>query len=105
MYLLLAVTAALAYTVGGIFMKLSDGLSRLEPSMLVYLFFGVGPSMQSLAMRKAQLGVAYLFVLGLEAVLAFLFGVLWFRESHSFLKLCGVALVVAGIVMLHAGDA
>ena len=104
MYFLLASLAALSFTVGGIFMKQSDGLKRLAPSLWLYLFFGAGASLQAIAMRKAELGVTYILVLGLESILAFAFGVLLFKEGFSALKLGGVALIVLGILLLHRAE-
>lgn len=104
MYLLMVLVAAISFAVGGIYMKLSEGLSQLVPSLLVYLFFAAGASLQTLAMRKTGLGVTYHFVLGLESVLTFWFGVLLFQEDHSFIKILGVSLIVAGIILLHSGD-
>jgi small multidrug resistance pump/quaternary ammonium compound-resistance protein SugE len=104
MYLLMVLAAAIFFTVGGIYMKLSEGLSQLVPSLLVYLFFLAGASSQTLAMHKSDLGGTYIFVLDLESVLALLFGVLIFKENYSFLKLLGVSLIVAGIIFLRSGD-
>ena len=104
MYLLMVLAAAVSFTVGGIYMKLSQGLSHLTPSLLVYVFFCTGASLQTLAMRKSELGVTYIFVLGLEAVLALLFGVFLFKESYSLLKLLGVGLIVTGIIFLRANN-
>lgn len=104
MYLALTIGAALAYTVGAICMKLSEGMARLGPTLLVYLLFATGATFQIVAMRRSSLGVAYLLVLGLEALLAFGFGVYIFRESPSATKLVGVAAVLGGILLLHSGD-
>lgn len=104
MYLLIILLAAISFAVGGVFMKLSEGLSQLLPSLLVYFFFAAGATLQTIAMRKSELGVTYLFVLGLESVLAFWFGVFFFKEDHSALKILGINLVVSGIMLLHAGD-
>lgn len=101
MYLLMVLAAAVSFTVGGIFMKFSQGLSYLIPSLLVYFFFCTGASLQTLATGKSDLGGTYIFVLGLEAILALLFGVLLFKENYSFLKLLGVSLVVTGIIFLR----
>ncbi len=102
MDLLLIASAALAFAIGGIFMKLSVGLSRLGPSVWLFLCFAAGAICQTLALRRSDLGVAYLFVLGLEAVLTFVFGVWFFREACSLTKIAGVAAVVIGILLLHA---
>jgi small multidrug resistance pump/quaternary ammonium compound-resistance protein SugE len=104
MYCYLSLAAALTFVAGGVFMKWSEGMSRLVPTLLVYLFFAAGATCQTVAMRKAEMGVSYLLVLGLEAVLAFVFGLLFFGEERSPCKLLGVAVVVAGIVLLHADE-
>ncbi|HLK60389.1 MAG TPA: SMR family transporter [Chthonomonadaceae bacterium] len=101
MSLLLNTAAALSYVIGGVFMKLSTGLSRPGPSLMVFLCFCTGAGLQAFAMRKAEMGVAYILVLGLEAVLAFTVGAVFFREDRSLWKLLGVGLVVVGILLLH----
>lgn len=101
MYSLLVLIAAVAFTVGGIYMKLSAGLTEFVPSLLVYLCFAVGASLQALAMRQSELGVTYLVVLGLESVLAFLFSTFLFHEASSTVKYLGVSLLVAGMILLH----
>jgi multidrug transporter EmrE-like cation transporter len=104
MYLLLTLGAALAFALGGICMKSSAGMTRIGPTLLLYLLFAAGATLQTLALRKSDLGVAYLFVLGLEAVLAFGFGWWFFAEGCSWWKVLGVAAIVAGIVLLHMDD-
>ncbi len=104
MYLFLAVMAALSFTIGGVFMKHSAGLTRLAPSLLVYLFFAAGASLQTLTMRTAGLGMTYILVLGLEAMLSLAFAALFFKEGCSLLKLFGAAVVVAGIILLRQSE-
>lgn len=104
MYLLMVLVAAISFVIGGVYMKLSEGLSQLVPTLLVYLFYVAGASLQTFAMRNSDLGVTYLFVLGLESVLAFWFGVLLFQEDYSYLKLLGMSLIVAGIILLHTNN-
>jgi multidrug transporter EmrE-like cation transporter len=103
MYLLWVTAAAITFTLGGVCMKSSAGMTRPLPTVLLYLLFTAGATFQALALRRADLGVAYLFVLGLEAVLAFVLGALFFAEAVSPWKLLGVAAIVAGVVLLHAG--
>jgi multidrug transporter EmrE-like cation transporter len=102
MYFIIVLLAAISFTIGGIYMKLSQGLTELIPSLLVYFFFILGASLQAFAMRDTSLGVTYVIVLGCEAVLAVLFGVLLFKENYSLLKLLGVSLIVTGITFLRA---
>lgn len=85
-------------------MKLSQGLSELIPSLLVYFFFIAGASLQTLAMRKSALGVTSVILLGFESVLAFLFGVVLFQENYSYTNFMGVSLIVAGMSFLQSDD-
>jgi multidrug transporter EmrE-like cation transporter len=57
--------------------------------------------LQAIAMKKLEMAVTYIFVLGLESVLAFLLGVLVFRESASLGRIVAVSLVTAGIILLN----
>ena len=93
--------AALCFTLGGICMKASTGLTRLWPSMLMALLFLLGAALQALAMRNEDMSVAYISVLGIECLLAFAFGALVFGESLSAVRLCAVALITAGVMLLH----
>lgn len=102
MYLLMVLLSAILFTVGGIFMKLSNGLTQLIPSLLVYVFFIAGASLQTIAMRRSALGVTYVIVLGVESVLAFLFGVVLFQENYSYTNFIGMSLIVAGMSFLQS---
>jgi multidrug transporter EmrE-like cation transporter len=103
MFTALTCLAALSFSIGGYFMKLSAGLTQFRPTMLVFTFFAIGAGLQTLAMRGQQMAVTYIVVLGLEAVAAFSLGVFFLKESSSLSKLAGVGLVLAGIVVLRTG--
>jgi multidrug transporter EmrE-like cation transporter len=104
MYIVWVLAAGLFFTAGGVSMKASVGMTRLAPTVLFFLFFAVGAAFQALALRNAELGVAYLVVLGLEAVLAVALGVVIFSEQVSVSKCLGVLAVVLGIALLHRGE-
>jgi small multidrug resistance pump/quaternary ammonium compound-resistance protein SugE len=96
--------SAILFTIGGVFMKLSEGLSQPIPSLMVYIFFIAGASIQTVAMRKAALGVTYVVVLGLESVLAILFGVVLFHETLSYINVIGASCIIAGMSFLHVDE-
>lgn len=102
MYLLMAIAAALSYTIGGIFMKLSAGFSQLVPSLLVYLLFLIGASLQTYITHNSHLGITYVLVLGLEAMCAVLFSFFIFKESYTMLTIAGIFLIVLGTAFLRA---
>jgi small multidrug resistance pump len=103
MYILMAAGAALCFTIGGIFMQKSQGLTQLLPTSLLFLCFLLGASLQTLAMQKTgEMGKTYVLVVGLEAILAVGFGTFIFHEGYSFLKLLGIVLITVGVVFLRS---
>ena len=96
------ILAALFFTVGGVFMKLSEGLTKFWPTVIVFALFLIGAALQTLAMKRDDLAVTYLQVVGLESILAFLFGVLLFGESYTPVRIAGVLLITGGIVSLRS---
>src|SRR5438094_9900208 len=94
-----AVAAAL-YVAGGTFMKYSQGLTRLLPTLGLVTLFSAGALLQAWAMKHEALGPSYVVVLGLEALLAVVAGSVIFAEPVTVKIFCGVALVVLGIMLL-----
>jgi multidrug transporter EmrE-like cation transporter len=99
----LAVLAALCFSIAGYYTKLSHGLTVLGPSMMMFGLFVLGSALQAVAMRRESMALTYAFVLGLEAVTAFVLSVWLLGESASALRISGIALVVAGIILLKTG--
>ena len=105
MYLFWTIAAAVTFTAGGAFMKASDGMTRFGLTFAMYASFAAGATFQALALRQAELGVAYMFSLGLEAVLIFAFGQVFFAEQASLPKVVGVATIIVGMFLMHRGEA
>jgi multidrug transporter EmrE-like cation transporter len=93
--------AAALYVVGGAFMKYSQGLTRLIPSVALVVVFCAGALIQAWAMKQEALGPSYVVVLGLEALLAVVAGNFIFAEQVTVKTICGVTLVVLGIAVLR----
>jgi multidrug transporter EmrE-like cation transporter len=70
--------------------------------MIVFALFAAGAALQTLAMKREDLAVTYLVVVGIESVLAFLFGVLLFSESCTPARVAGVLLIAGGIISLRS---
>jgi multidrug transporter EmrE-like cation transporter len=54
-----------------------------------------------LGMRRFDLGVAYIAVLGLEAALAFVLSVAVLHESYSVGRIIAIALILSGVALLR----
>ncbi len=105
MYNSLLIIAAAAFALGGLEMKLSEGFKYFWPSLFVFVLFAIGAAAQLIAMRGTTMSLTYLIVLGLEAVLAFAFGALFFGETQSLPKYFGVGLVLLGVALLRVAPA
>jgi quaternary ammonium compound-resistance protein SugE len=101
MQLLFLVLAALLFSSGGLAMKASAGLTKLGPTIAVFLLFCAGAACQALGMRRTEMGVAYVSVLGLEALTAFALSSLVLGERVTISKVSALLLILGGIVLLN----
>lgn len=97
--------AGLFEIVWAFLMKASDGFTRLWPSVGTIGFMIVSFGLLALAMRTLPLGTAYAMWTGIGAVGAFALGVLVMGEPLTLLRVAGVTLVVAGLVVLKLASA
>jgi multidrug transporter EmrE-like cation transporter len=58
--------------------------------------------LQALGMRRTDMGVAYVLVLGMEAVVAVVLSAVVLNETYSASRLAAIALVVVGIAWLRS---
>jgi multidrug transporter EmrE-like cation transporter len=95
------ILASVIYAFGGLCMKLSAGLTRIVPALLIFVLFAGGATLQTLGMRRADLGVAYIMVLGMEAVVAAALSIFFLNESWSAGRFGAVATVLVGVYWLN----
>jgi small multidrug resistance pump len=100
-YLYLAI-AILAEVVATSALQASDGFSKPVPSLIVVLGFGVAFYCLALVLRTIPMGVAYAIWSGLGIVLISLSGLLLFGQKLDAPALIGMALIVAGVVVMNA---
>ena len=97
-YLLIAI---LTEVVGTTMMKVSQGLTRLIPSVLMFVMYAISFVFMAWALRKLEVSTAYAIWSGLGTALIAAIGIVWFQESFSISKLVGTGLVIAGVVLLN----
>ena len=100
MELIELLAASAAYATGGLFMKFSEGLTRPLPVAIFAGLFLTGAALQALGMRRADLGMAYIVVLGLEAAMAVVLSVFVLHEDFSFARAVSILVILAGVIML-----
>jgi quaternary ammonium compound-resistance protein SugE len=98
----LLILASVAYAAGGLFMKGSAGVTRLTPTLVFLALFVLGALAQARGMRDSDMSTAYVFVLGIEAIVAVLLAVSLLGESLTTSRVVAIACVVAGVAWLRA---
>jgi small multidrug resistance pump len=82
-------------------LKLSDGFTRLWPSVVVVLGYGISFYFLSVTMRSMPIGVIYAIWSGLGVVLVTLVGWLVFKQHLDLPALIGISLIIAGVVIMN----
>ncbi len=100
----LALAGAIALEVSGtVSMKLSEGFTKLVPSVLIFVFYVASFAVLTLALKKIDVGVAYAVWAGAGTALIAIIGVLYFKEPFSVLKGFSILLIIAGVIGLNLG--
>ena len=98
LYLVLAILLEVS---GTTCMKLSQGFTKLVPSILLFVFYTLSMGMLTLALKKIDVSVAYAVWSGVGTALIATIGVLWFKEPVTALKLISIGLIIIGVVGLN----
>ena len=99
-YLVLAV-AILAETVGTSALQASQQFTRLWPSVLVVLAYGVSFYLLSMTLKVLPVGIVYAMWSGLGIVFIALIGYLVFRQALDWPAVMGMAMILGGILVIH----
>jgi multidrug transporter EmrE-like cation transporter len=82
-------------------LKLSDGFTKVIPSILVAVGYGVAFYFLSLSLKTISIGVAYAIWSGVGIVLTIAVGVFLWRESLDIARIIGSTLIISGILILN----
>ena len=94
-YLFVAIITELA---GIFFVKLSHGFTRLTPSVMIFVFYGISLAASSVALKKMDISVAYVAWSGTAMVLMALIGAMAFKEPLNAMKLFYMVLIMGCVV-------
>ncbi|MEI5099899.1 multidrug efflux SMR transporter [Streptomyces sp. PmtG] len=98
--------AAIAAEVAGTTaMKYSEGFSKLWPSLITVVGYVLAFALLAQTLKTLSVGTAYAIWAGIGTAAVAGIGMVFMGESASLLKLSGIALVVAGVVVLNLGGA
>ncbi|MEU5237006.1 multidrug efflux SMR transporter [Streptomyces lydicus] len=86
-------------------MKYSDGFSKLWPSLATAVGYLLAFALLARTLKSMSVGTAYAIWAGTGTAVIAAIGMVFLGESASALKILGVLLVIAGVVVLNLGGA
>lgn len=99
---LLTLTIAIAAEIAGTTaLKASDGFSRLVPSLVTVLGYGLAFYFMALTLRTVPVGIVYAIWSGVGIVAISAIGAVAFGEKLDAAALAGIGLIVAGVLVIN----
>lgn len=82
-------------------LKVSDGFTRLWPSVVVVIGYGISFYALALTMRSLPVGIIYAIWSGLGITLVTLVGWFVFKQHLNTNALIGIGLIIAGVIVMN----
>jgi small multidrug resistance pump len=97
-YLFIAILAEVSGTTS---MKLSQGFTKMIPSIMIFVFYGLSLTLLTIALKNIDVSVAYAIWSGLGTAIIATIGILLFKESVSPIKILSILMIIAGVIGLN----
>lgn len=81
-------------------MKMSEGFTRLTPSVITVVFMILSVVLLSMSMKTLPLGTAYTVWTGIGAIGSFLVGIFFLNEPIGAMRMIAAVLIVSGLVLM-----
>ncbi|NWK75476.1 quaternary ammonium compound efflux SMR transporter SugE [Acinetobacter sp. SwsAc6] len=101
----LLIVAGVLEVVWAYCMKVSDGFTKLTPSILTIIFMIASFALLSYSMKSLPLGTAYTVWTGIGAVGSFAVGILFLGEPASAMRMLAAVLIISGLVLMKLSSA
>jgi small multidrug resistance pump len=98
LWLALAIGSEIVTTVS---LKLSDGFTRPIPAVVVVAGYALSFYALSITLRTIPLGVVYAIWSGVGTAAIVVIGLFLFRETLDVVRVVGIGLIIAGVVLLQ----
>lgn len=93
---------AIVFEVGwAVAMKLSQGFSKLGPTIATIVMYLLSVVFLALATKRLDIGLAYAIWAGSGVAIIAMAGMTYFKEPVTPMKIASIALIVVGIVSLQ----
>ena len=89
---------------GTICMKYAEGFTKLVPSVLVFVFYGISLVALVFLLEKMQVSIAYAIWASAGTALIAVLGIVFFKEPVSLVKIISLGFIIVGILGLELSD-
>jgi len=89
---------------GTICMKYAEGFTKLIPSVLVFVFYGISLAALVFVLEKMEVSIAYGIWASAGTALIAIIGIMFFGETVSPAKIISISLIIIGILGLEIFD-
>lgn len=93
--------AVIAETIGTTALQASQQFTRLWPSLIVVIGYGLAFYFMSITLRYMPVGIVYAMWSGLGIVLIALIGYLVFGQHLDWPAVLGLGMIISGILIIH----
>jgi len=98
LYLSIAIIAEIISTSA---LKSSEEFTKLYPSIIVVVGFGVSFYFLTLVLRTIPLGITYAIWSGVGIILVAMVGVVFHKQSIDMPAILGMGLIIAGVTVIN----
>ena len=101
----LIIVAGVFETIFAVCLKLSDGFTRLWPTLGFLGASIISFTLLSIGLRSLPVGSAYAAWTGIGAVGTAVFGILFLNDPATLLRISAILLIVTGVILLNLSGA
>jgi small multidrug resistance pump len=93
--------AVLSEVIATTSLKFSDGFTKLIPSIVVVVGYGLSFYLLSMTLKVMPIGIAYALWSGIGITLTVILGKIIWNESLDWARVTGIILIIIGILVIN----
>ncbi len=98
LYLALAILAEVAATSA---LKASEEFTKIIPTMIVFVGYGIAFYCMTLVFRVLPIGITYAIWSGLGIVLVAIVGFIFYKQTLDIPAIIGMGLIISGVIVIN----
>jgi small multidrug resistance pump len=93
--------AVLSEVIATTSLKFSEGFTKLVPSLIVVVGYGLSFYLLSLSLKVMPVGIAYALWSGIGIILTVIAGRMIWQETLDWARVIGIGLILIGILIIN----